>query len=156
MNHTPKPWRISVPILLVLFFGGGYAGEQLASVLAADAALAKFIGFFTLPTAMVLGFVFWLGTASLIALKRGINRNDKQRKVQRENLSWGQAAIPPGSKAFVIASTIPCVIVGSLLGVISTEYGFVMSFVTYTGMGIVYGVLCWKAAEKGYLPFPNE
>jgi len=156
MNQTPKPWRISVPILLVLFFGGGYAGEQLASVFVSDSALAKFIGFFTLPTSMFLGFVFWLGTASFIALKRGINRNDKQLKVQREKLSWGQATIPPGSRAFVIASIIPCVIVGSLLGLLSAEYGFVLSFITYTGMGIFYGLLCWKAAENGYLPFPNE
>ena len=45
MNPTPKHGPITVPILLVLFFGGGFAGEQLASALASDSALAKFIGF---------------------------------------------------------------------------------------------------------------
>jgi hypothetical protein len=156
MIPTPKHWPITAPILLVLFFGGGFAGEQLAGVLASDSVLAKFIGFFALPTSMVLGFISWLGTASLIALKRRMKRNDKQHEVQREEYSWGQTTIPPGSGAFLIAAIIPCVIVGALVGLLSTEYGFVQSFISYTGMGFVYGFLCWKAAENGYLPFPKE
>jgi len=141
---------------LVLFFGGGFAGEQLAGILAPDASFAKFIGFFALPTSMILGFISWLGTASLIALKRRMKRKDKQPEVQREEYLWGKTTIPPGSRAFVFAPIIPCVIVGALVGLLSTEYGFVQSFISYTGVGIVYGLLCWKAAENGYLPFPDE
>lgn len=153
MNPTPKYWPTTVPVLLVLFFGGGFAGEQLASVLATDSPLAKFIGLFALPVSMILGFISWLGTASFIALKHGIKRNDK---IPREEYSWGKTTIPPGSRAFVIASIISCLVVGSLVGFLSTEYGFMQSFISYVGMGAAYGLLCWKAAANGYLPFPSE
>ena len=156
MNPTPKHGPITVPILLVLFFGGGFAGEQLASALASDSALAKFIGFFALPVSMILGFISWLGTASFIALKRGIKRNDKKLEMQREEYSWGRTTIPPGSRAFVIASIFPCLMVGAIVGLLSTEYGFMQSFISYVGMGVAYGLLCWKAADNGYLPFPKE
>lgn len=156
MAPTPKPWRISVPILLVLLFGGGFAGEQLAGVLTSDSALARFIGFLALPTSIVLGFISWLGAASFIALKRGIKRKSGQPGVQREEDAWRQTTIPSGSKAFVIASVLPCVIAGALVGMLSTEYGFALSFLSYIGIGIVYGLLCWKAAENGYLQFPTE
>ena len=156
MIPTPKPWWITAPILSVLFFGGGFAGEQLAGILASDSALAKFVSIFALPISMFFGLISWLGTASLIALKRRMKRNNQHPKGQREEYSWGKTTIPPGSRAFVIASIIPCVIVGALVGLLSTEYGFVRSFIVYTGMGIAYGWLCWKAAENGYLPFPNE
>ena len=156
MNPTPKHWTITVPILLVLFFGGGFVGEQLASFLAPDSSLAKFIGFFALPISMVLGIISWLGTASIIALKRRMKRSDKRPELQREEYSWGKTTIPPGSRAFFIAAIITCVIVGALVGMLSTKHDFMQSFISYTGMGIVYGLLCWKAAENGYLPFPDE
>lgn len=156
MNPTPKHWSITAPIFLVLFFGGSFAGEQLAGILAPDSLLAKAIGLFALPISMTLGLISWLGTASLIALKRRMTRKDQRPKGQKEEYSWGKTTIPPGSRAFAIASIIPCVIVGALVGLLSTEYGFVRSFLSYVGMGIAYGWLCWKAAENGYLPFPNE
>ena len=156
MSPNPKRWSITVPILLVLFFGGGLAGEQLASVLTSDSGLAKFIGFFALPVSMILGFVSWLGTASFVALKRGMKRNDKKLEMKRDEYSWGGTTIPPGSRAFVIASIISCLVVGALVGFLSTEYGFMKSFISYVGMGAAYGFLCWKAAANGYLPFPNE
>jgi hypothetical protein len=156
MNPTPKRWSITVPVLLVLFFGGGFAGELLASVLTSDSGLARLIGSLALPTTMILGFVSWLGTASVIALKRGVARDDKRVEMPREEYAWGRTAIPPGSIAFVVASIVPSLAVGALIGFISTQYGIVRSSISYVGMGAAYGVLCWRAAANGYLPFPIE
>lgn len=54
------PTRESL-ILLVLFFGGGFAGEQLAIALAPSSELSRLLGFLALPASFVLGFAAWAG-----------------------------------------------------------------------------------------------
>ncbi|MDP1633477.1 MAG: hypothetical protein Q8L69_02190 [Gallionellaceae bacterium] len=155
MTTAPQPRWISVPILLVLLFGGGFAGEQVAAILAPDSVLARFISIFALPVSLVLGLVLWLGSASLIAIKRRMKRTGEQSQTQIEEHEWGKTIIPPGSMAFFFSSIFPCAIVGVLVGLFS-EAGFAWCLFSYIGIGTVYGLVCWKLAENGYLPFPDE
>ena len=156
MTKAPTSWWVSVPIVLGLLFGGGFAGEQLATVLAPNSAIASFISFLVLPASLVLGFVFWLGTASFIALRHAMKRKKEDMGTAREEHAWGKTTIPPGSKAFVSASIFPSAFAGVLVGLFSSEFGFVWIVGIYIGIGLVYGLICWKLAENGYLPFPNE
>ncbi|MFO7569445.1 MAG: hypothetical protein R6W75_06570 [Smithellaceae bacterium] len=156
MNNSPVSGWIAIPIVGVLFFGGGFVGIQLANFLASDSALAEFISFFALPVSFLSGFVAWLGAASFMVLKRRLIDKKRQSDIPASERGQARSSIPPGSKAFLPASVIPCAIVGVFIGFLSREFNFLLVLLIYIALGITYGILCWQLAKKGYLPFPNE
>ncbi len=154
-NATPSWWS-TVPIVFILFFGGGFAGIRLANLLAPDSVLAEFISFLALPMSFVVGVISWLGTAAFLVLKRRVGKQKEHSGSSGMEIGKRTEAVPPGSKSFVLASAIPCAVAGVIVGVLSKEFGFVSVLCAYIGVGICYGVICWKLAETGYLPFPDE
>jgi hypothetical protein len=144
MNTSNVSWRVTAPIVAVLFFGGGFVGIRIANLLAPHSEIAEFISFFAMPVSFVLGMIFWLGTASFLVLKNRIWRGNRHDGMPGKETGLGKPAIPPGSKAFLPASVIPCAIAGIVVGLISGESGFWEVLGTYIGVGIVYGVVCWK------------
>ena len=61
---------LTVPIVLGLFFGGGYVGARLSRALAPDSDVAEFVSFFTLPVAFAAGTIGWVVLAVPSALRR--------------------------------------------------------------------------------------
>ncbi len=156
MHPSPERWMVTAPVLLAFFVGGGLAGACLARALAPDSELAQLIGMFALPIGLFFGLILWLGTASVIALTRRVAQAGKRLEGPRAEYEWGTTVIPPGSRAFVVTSIVPSLAVGVLVGLLSATSGVTLCAVAYVGMGAAYGVLCWKAAANGYLPFPVE
>ena len=156
MNSKPRsPW-VTAPVVLGFFFGGGYVGIQLANGLAPNSAIAEFVSFFALPVSFFIGIVGWLGTAVLGALPKLVRLiRHKDRSSGRENGLAG-SAIPPGSFAFVPAAIVSCTLCGLVVGALSTTLSFIIVVFLYFVLGIGYGAACWKLAQNGFLPFPEE
>lgn len=153
-NKLPSPW-LTVPIFFGLFFGGGYVGIQVSGVLAPDSGLAEFVSFLTLPIAFVIGIVAWAGAAipsAVLRLVMLVLRRDRSPSVE----GGSKAIIPPGSSVFVPAALVACLIAGTVVGAISPSLGFGWVLCLYMGLGLGYGVTCWKLASTGYLQFPRE
>jgi len=148
MNESPSFTGVSFIILLILFFGGGFAGEQLALALAPSSGFSRLLGFLALPASFIVGFFFWAGAATVVLVTR------LARRVPRPRQRSGE--IPPGAKGFLWSSVLSCLIVGSLTGLLSNEHGFVLVSGIYVATGLVYGTLCWQLAKSGWLPFPRE
>lgn len=154
-GNLPTPW-LTVPIFFGLFFGGGYLGIQVSHILAPDSGLAEFVSFLMLPTAFVIGIVAWAGAAipsAVLRLVRLILKGDRAASVMEKG---SKATIPPGSSAFVPAALVPCLVAGAVVGSLSTRFGFGWVFSLYAVLGLGYGVVCWRLARTGYLPFPRE
>lgn len=64
MNETHSSTVASTIIVLTLFFGGGFVGEQLALAMAPSSGVSRLLGFLTLPASFMLGFVIWAGAAA--------------------------------------------------------------------------------------------
>ena len=135
-------------ILLILFFGGGYVGEELALALAPSSGLARLLGFLVLPAAFIAGFFLWAGAAAFVLITRLAKRAPRPSQRARE--------IPPGAIGFLWSSVLLCLIVGTLSGLLSKAHGFYLVFGIYAATGPVYGALCWRLAKSGWLPFPRE
>jgi hypothetical protein len=148
MSETPSSTVASFIILLTLFFGGGFVGEQLALALAPGSGFARLLGFLALPASFMLGFFVWAGAAAFALMRRfakeGVHPNQKPRE------------IPPGAIGFLWSSVLSCLFVGALAGLVSKEHGVVFVSGVYVAVGLVYGVLCWQLAKAGWLPFPRE
>lgn len=148
MNKNPSSPIILFTILFILFFGGGFVGEQLALVLAPSSGVSRLLGFLVLPASLIVGFFLWAGTAAFLLIKRLTKGGAHPSQMSRE--------IPPGAKGFLWSSVLLCLIVGALMGLLSKEYGFLLVFGIYVAIGFVYGTLCWQLAKSGWLPFPRE
>lgn len=148
MNESLSSTLVSLCILVVLFFGGGFVGEALALALAPGSGLARLLGFLALPAAFIVGFVFWAGAATLVLIKRLAKGGSRSGRTPGE--------IPPGASGFLWSSVLSCLLVGALTGVLSQEHGFFLVSGSYVATGLVYGVLCWRLAKSGWLPFPRE
>lgn len=146
----PSPW-LTMPIFFGLFFGGGYLGGQLSSVLAPDSGLAELVSFLTLPAAFVIGMVAWAGGAVLGAVRRIVQRSTASVKETVLN-----TAVPPGSFAFVPVALVTGLAAGAVVGAVSQRLGFGWVFCLYGGIGFSYGTVCWMLARTGYLPFPRD
>lgn len=154
---SPRPRALTVPIVLGLLFGGGYVGTQLANLVAPDSGLAEFISFFALPVSLTFGIIGWLGAASVrvLRMRRRAARAGKDSRTVTEPFATG-SIFPPGSFAFVPAALIPCALAGVVVGLLSSHFGFIAVLGSYLLLGLGYGLSCWKLAQHGYLPFPEE
>lgn len=148
MNETPSSTVASFLILLTLFFGGGFVGEQLAITLAPGSGFSRLLGFLALPASFILGFVVWAGAAAFALIRQLAKGGARPSQKQRD--------IPPGANGFLWSSVLSCLFVGVLTGLLSKEHGFVFVSGVYVACGLVYGVLCWQLAKSGWLPFPRE
>lgn len=148
MNESLSSTLASFCVLLVLFFGGGFVGEQLALALAPSSGLARLLGFLALPAAFIVGFVFWAGAATFVLLKRLAKGGSRPSRTPTE--------IPPGALGFLWSSVLLCLVVGALSGLLSQEHGFFLVSGSYVATGFVYGALCWRLAKSGWLPFPRD
>lgn len=148
MSESPSFAIVSFIILLLLFFGGGFIGEQLALALAPGSGLSRLLGFLALPTSFIIGFFFWAGVATFVLVKRLVKRGSL--------VDEGSGEIPPGAKGFLWSSVLSCLIVGAFTGFLSEEHSVLQVSGTYVVTGLVYGALCWRLAKSGWLPFPRE
>jgi hypothetical protein len=148
MNENPSYTVASFIILLILFFGGGFVGEQLALALAPNSGFSRLLGFLVFPASFIVGFFFWAGAATLVLIKQFAKQGPRPSQRSRK--------IPPGAKGFLWSSVLLCLIVGALTGLLSKEHGFFLVSGTYVVTGFVYGALCWQLAKSGWLPFPRE
>jgi len=148
MSENPWFTAVSIIILLILFFGGGFVGEQLALALAPSSGLSRLLGFLALPAAFIAGFVLWAGTATVVLIARLAKRGSPTGRKASE--------IPPGAIGFLWSSVLSCLIVGALTGLLSEKQAFFPVFGSFAATGLVYGILCWQLAKSGWLPFPRE
>lgn len=150
MDITRRSWRLTAPLLALLFFGGGYAGTLLARWMAPESALAEFVSFLALPAGLIGGFWLWAGAALLVLLQRRLRG--------RHAVTNGTAniAVLPGASAFIPTTLVSCILAGAIVGVLSTAYSFIAVIGVYAITGLAYGVLCQRLAQAGYLPFPDE
>jgi hypothetical protein len=156
MSSTPRsPW-VTAPIVLGLFFGGGYLGGLLANSLAPHSVIAEFVGFFAFPVSFFIGIMGWLGTAVIGALPKLVRLNRHKDRSSGQGKGLAGSAIPPGSFAFVPAALIPCTLCGLVVGALSTTLSFIVVVFLYFVLGLGYGAACWKLARSGFLPFPEE
>lgn len=150
-----SPW-LTIPIFVGLFFGGGFGGIHLARAIAPESGLAEFVSFLAMPSAFVIGIVGWAGAAIPGALRRLLRLVREREGSTRVDGQRPQPAIPPGSFAFVPVALFAGALSGMVVASVSTSLGFGWVLCLYTVLGLSYGVLCWKLAQTGYLPFPRE
>jgi hypothetical protein len=148
VRDGPASTVASFIILLILFVGGGFAGEQLAIALAQGSGLSRLLGFLALPASFVFGFFAWAGAAAIVVVKwfaKGGARSSQRPR-----------GIPPGASGFLWSSVLSCSLVGMLIGLLSNTHGFIVVFSSYFAVGVAYGALCWRLARSGWLQFPRE
>lgn len=148
MNEPPSSTVASFLVLLTLFFGGGFVGEQLALALAPSSGFSRLLGFLVLPASFILGFVVWAGAAAFALIGQLARGGARPSRKPRD--------IPPGANGFLWSSILSCLLVGVLTGLLSKEHGVVFVSGIYVATGLVYGALCWQLAKSGWLPFPRE
>jgi len=151
----PSQWVAGL-IFVGLFFGGGFAGIQLARALAPASGLAEFVSFLAFPAAFVIGVVAWCGAAVPAAVRRLVGLARKGSGLASAAEGTLPQTIPPGSFAFVPASLILTVPAGVVVAALSTTWSFVGVVCLYAVLGLCFGVGCWRLARSGYLPFPRE
>lgn len=153
---TPRsPW-ITVAVFFGLFFGGGFAGDRLARLLAPSSALAEFVGFLVFPTAFAIGILAWVG-ASLPAAARRLMRLVRLRaRPFSSDEKNPTGTIPPGSFAFVPVALVTCTLWGAVIAALSTELASGWVLCLYAALGLGYGLTCWKLAQTGFFGFPTE
>lgn len=153
---TSRSRWLTIPIFFGLFFGGGFGGIHLARAVAPVSGLAEFVSFLAMPSAFVIGIVGWAGAAIPGALRRLLRLAREREGSTRVDGQRPEPVIPPGSFAFFPAALFAGALSGMVVASVSTRLGFGWVFCLYTALGLSYGILCWKFAQKGYLPFPRE
>lgn len=147
---------ITIPITLLLFFGGGAAGLALAKAIAPQSAVGVVAGFLMLPAAFIAGFYTWLGIALFDALIKFLRRGRPRAAPSAATGPPAHAlAVPPGSMGFLFTSLLISLMVGLVLAFLSTRMASSMALAAVVVAGAGYGVLCWMLARSGYLPFPE-
>jgi hypothetical protein len=158
MNSRPvqRPASITIPIMMVLFFGGGVAGIALAKAIAPQSAVGVVAGFLMLPAAFIAGFYTWLGIALFDALVKFVRRGRPRAAPSAATGPPAPAlAVPPGSLGFLFTSLLISLMVGLVLAFLSTKMASSMALAAVVLAGTGYGMLCWILARSGYLPFPE-
>lgn len=155
MPSQRSAW-ITVPLIMLLFLGGGMLGLRLAEQVAPESGIAAFAGLFMLPMAFAAGLQLWLGFALVAAigyLMRHLLRLARRAPASAERIV--PAMIPPGSFAFLPCGLVCGGAAGLVTGFVASEAGFLMVLFAYLGVGCAYGLLCWQLARNGWLPFPE-
>jgi len=94
MHAIQRSPVFTVPVVLGLFFGGGYGGIELARTLAPDSVLAPFIGLFTLPGAFFIGIVAWAGATFIGALRLRL-KGGREKRPSLKQPEASKPAVPP-------------------------------------------------------------
>ena len=155
-HAVQRPGSITVPVVLVLFLGGGAVGTALANALAPGSIVAAFFGFFMLPAAFIGGFYAWIGLALLNAIGHLIRRWRGREAAAAPIPRAHEKVVPPGSIAFLLTSLVSTTMAGFVIGFLSSEWSLMSAWALIVGVGAGYGVLCWLLARSGFLPFPDE
>lgn len=141
---------------LLLFFGAGLLGSQLARAMAPGSGLAELVSFLAFPAAFMGGIFAWAG-AALPAVIRGLVRLLILRgRVATSTRAATEPVIVPGSFAFLPVALLLTGAAGLVVGVLSSTRSFVAVLGLYLLIGAGYGSLCWRLARSGILPFPRE
>ncbi len=130
-----------------LLFGGQLVGLPATALLAPDAQIAPVLGFFMLPTALVLALLGWYGTA-LVAVTFGLVK----KTVQTSSIAAGiesvsrQSSSPPGKFALLLIPTFICTLFGVVLSVVSGGAFWEVTAVCLA-IGFGYGLVLYLAAR---------
>lgn len=154
MKHARVPATVTVPVCLLLFLGSGGAGAGLAAWLAPNSGLAGAVSLLALPAAFLLGMYLWIGIALLRALPYGLLRLLGRRPATRP--IDDAACVPPGAFGFVPCSMLFGGLAGVVVAIVSVSLGALATMALYLAAGAGHGILCWQAARRGWLPFPDE
>jgi hypothetical protein len=155
MREQRTAW-ITIPLLFLLFLGGAVLGMSLAERLAPESFVAAFVGLFMLPLAFILGMQFWLGLALLGAIGHGLRYLLGRARGSTARLPrTASSTIPPGSVAFFPIAALSGGVGGLITASVASRAGFLAVVLTYSVIGMAYGLLCWQLARRGWLPFPE-
>lgn len=141
-------------LYLILFFGSGFLGSQLARAMAPGSALAEFVSFLAFPAGFLFGVMAWAGAALPAALRILVRR--LRSSGAPPVVAAQEPIIVPGSWAFVPACMVTAGVAGVVAAVLSGTQGFVAVLGLYLLIGAGFGTLCWRLARSGVLPFPQE
>ncbi|HUG27685.1 MAG TPA: hypothetical protein VMK53_05245 [Gemmatimonadales bacterium] len=141
-------------LYLLLFFGSGVLGGQLARAMAPGSALAEFVSFLAFPAGFLFGVMAWAGAALPAALRSMVRRLRMTGVTPAAPAQ--QPIIVPGSFAFVPTCVLTAAAAGVVAGVLSRTQGFAGVLGLYLLIGAGFGTLCWRLARSGVLPFPRE
>lgn len=155
----PNPWLVMAAVF-GLFIGGGLAGIAIGNIVVADSETAIGLSGIMLPLGLILGLSAWVGVAILsipIILARRLLALRQSTVQETKKPADSPDPIGKGSFVFVVVSTAICALIGVVCALLSgSGYPFVAIVPLYTGIGLLYGLLCWRLAWRGYLPFPDE
>jgi hypothetical protein len=158
-NRRARQKPIGLLVILATFVGAGLLGMRLAALLAPASGLASAVSTLMLPLGVFLGLVAWLGAALLLLLPSAIRallallRGKRERTGQRAALD--PLEVPPGSVVFVPTCTLCGASAGVIVGLVSPHWGFFSVVGLYLVLGLLFGILCWRLARAGYIPFPE-
>lgn len=139
--------------IIGLLIGGAVLGILLADWIAPGSSLAMPLSALLFPASIILGFFGWLGLA-ILHLPIAIFRLITGRK-QPEH-GRGDQFIPPGSFAFLPVSVLLSTLVGLACGLVPGGWSVLTTVPLYVALGTAFGLLLWRLAKIGLLPFPEE
>lgn len=141
-----RSFALQLLILAIVFLGGTVAGQALVLATGSRSALAVVIGVLAIPAAFLIGMQLWLGFALLGALWNFFRG--------RSQTAGGE--IPAGALVFLPVTLVVLGFSGLLIALFGTDLGFLRTISLYLGVGVGYGLLCWRLARAGYLPFVSN
>jgi hypothetical protein len=146
----PRPTWAVVLTYALLFLGGGVGGLGLNELLAPGSFLGAFIGLFTFPLVFAFGMQIWFGWA-LFRMLPFLIRHLRGLPVERPK--W--PAIPGSFVFFLLGATM-----GPAAGVVTALLpgtpARLLAVAVWSGVGVAYGLACWRLAHAGYLMPPEE
>lgn len=140
--------QLGLMILLgSLLFGGLLIGLPTAAILAPNSQIAPVLGFFMLPTALVLALLGWWGTAVAVT-----TFGAARKTVQTGSLTAGleavnqQSSSPPGKFVLLFSPTFICTLFGLVLAIVGGESILEVTAVCLA-IGFGYGLVLYLAAR---------
>ncbi len=139
--------------IIGLLIGGALLGILLADWIAPGSSLAMPVSALLFPVSIILGFFGWLGLA-ILHLPMAIFRWITGRK--QPDHGRGDQFIPPGSLAFLPVTVFCSALVGLICGLVPGGWTVFAAVPLYVILGFAFGLLLWRLAKTGLLPFPEE
>src|SRR4030095_5572993 len=141
---------VSFFVTVGLFFGGAALGTALGHWCAPNSSILAIASFLVFPLSMFLGFPAWLGSAFITLIFNWGGRRKPDKATPRGEF------IPPGSWAFVPVTIGLFLPVALLAGFMAERMSFLATATLYLIVGGAYGIVMWRSARTGLLPFPEE
>ncbi|WP_420629181.1 hypothetical protein [Candidatus Leptofilum sp.] len=130
-----------------LLFGGLIIGLPTAALLAPNSQIAPVLGFFMLPTALVLALLGWYGTAvaatTFGAAKKTVQTGSLTAGLEAANQ---QSSSPPGKIVLLLIPAFIGTLFGLVLSVVAGESFLGVTAVCLT-IGFGYGLVLYLAAR---------